>query len=136
MGWLKGFLGRHAYLKQKTAQMLEFQRAKALTPDRIRKFYKFLQGLYDANHYESIWSADEIGFSQADLEKLGMNVIGCQGSAGNVLIPEWAGRVTMLGVVSHTMEWMPPFWIYEGILDLSMDCHIYLLILILECTRV
>ena len=72
--WLRTFLERHPELKKTRAQVLQQRRARALNRDAIKDYFQFLRDLMERKKYSSIWSADESGFSQRELDKIKVKV--------------------------------------------------------------
>ena len=117
--WLRKFLDKFPELRKTKSQILQARRARCLNADTIRDYYAFLKGLMyrgkkGEQFYRSIWSADESGFSQRELDSVKVDVVGGGGANGNVLMPEWNGHTTVLAAISHTGDVMPPMWITEG----------------------
>jgi hypothetical protein len=113
--WLRGFLARHNHLRVARGQVLQQRRARAVTKEAIKDYFDFIKDLKESKNYQSIWSLDESGFSQAELSKIRVLGVGSAANGGNVKLPEWDGHVSVLAAISTTGIVLPPYFIVEGI---------------------
>ena len=61
--WMKWFRNRQPYLFLRKPKGVDLNRARALCPQNVARFYDNLKDLYDQHHYEAyqIWNCDESG---------------------------------------------------------------------------
>ena len=85
--WLRLFLDRHPALKKTKAQVLQARRAKALNAEAIKDYFIFLKDLMGAKKFKSVWSADESGFSQRELDKYNTMVFLAHHAQNTLAVP-------------------------------------------------
>ena len=113
-GWWQGFCRRHTILTLKMATSLSISRAKASSPESLKRYYSLLEQILTkyglTNDAALIFNMDESGFPLDPKPLKGVFVRGeknpCSVSSGN------KAQITVVGCVSAGGQCLPPMIVW------------------------
>ena len=111
---MKWFRNRHLYLVLKKPEGLDLNRAIALCPQDVARFYDNLKDPYDQHHYEAyqIWNCDESGAQANKNEGVVIAKMGTR--AIHTIVPNERNWISMLVVMNSVRHTMPNYYVFKG----------------------
>ena len=113
--WLKWFRLRNPHLVLRQPQSLDSNRARALCPSNVERFYTNLNAMYTQHKYQpsTIWNIDESG---VQANRNGYTRVFASRGTRNVqcVVPNEKEHLTILSAISASGVSIPNYYIFKG----------------------
>ena len=113
--WIKWFRNRHLDLVLRVPEGLDLNRARALCPQNVQRFYKNIKDLYKQHQYEpwQIWNCDETG---AQTNKNGEGVVIAKRGTRSIhtIVSNERQQLSILVAMNSASYTMPNYYVFKG----------------------